>query len=102
VKLSKKMISGDTTDLLNDGKVPVFLDGVNMWYVRLFVVAISSRLLRVATLSSTRGSYPPARTSLQFFSAAVVALNAANACIAKATFFFRSKRLSDRKVGRSE
>jgi hypothetical protein len=39
--------------------VPAFLDGVRMWYVRLRVVAISSRVLSAETLSSSRGSYPP-------------------------------------------
>lgn len=43
----------------------------------------------------------PARTNRQFCFTAVVALNVANAWIASATFFFRSKRFNDKKVGRS-
>ena len=59
MKLSRKIISGEVTDLSNSGRVPAFFDGVNMWYVRLRDAAISSRFLSVDALSSSRGSYPP-------------------------------------------
>lgn len=97
VKFRRNKMSGFVGVQVNGGMLVREVDGVTMSNVRECTFARSISPTKVIMLSSKRGSYPPAMTSRIF--CWWVALSWANASIAKAAFFFFSKRFRDRRVG---